>query len=263
MNQVIKDILIKLTNQGFKAYVVGGYVRDYLRGVESLDVDICTNASPIKLQAIFNIKTNDFGAIHFFKDKYTFTITPFRMEKDYINHKPKYIEFIDDLDKDLLRRDFTINTICMDEKGCIIDLLKGREDFELKKIKSVGDAFFKIKEDPVRILRAIRFSTVLDFDIDLNIKEAILRYGYLLKSVSKYRIKEEMNKILSSINYKKGLDLLKEYNLLSFMDLNYEEVKYVSNLDGMWAQIDFRDDYPFTKKEKDNIVKLREMREED
>ena len=127
MNDKIKEILEMITNKGFKAYVVGGYVRDYLRKIKSIDVDICTNARVKDLMEIFKdykITSLEYGNILLETKDYLFEITTFRKDIDYINNRKPIIEYVDTLEEDITRRDFTVNSICMDKDGKIIDLLK-------------------------------------------------------------------------------------------------------------------------------------------
>ena len=126
MNDKIKEILEMITNKGFKAYVVGGYVRDYLRKIKSIDVDICTNARVKDLMEIFKdykITSLEYGNILLETKDYLFEITTFRKDIDYINNRKPIIEYVDTLEEDITRRDFTVNSICMDKDGKIIDLL--------------------------------------------------------------------------------------------------------------------------------------------
>lgn len=126
MNDKIKEILEMITNKGFKAYVVGGYVRDYLRKIKSIDVDICTNARVKELMEIFKdykITSLEYGNILLETKDYLFEITTFRKDIDYINNRKPIIEYVDTLEEDITRRDFTVNSICMDKDGKIIDLL--------------------------------------------------------------------------------------------------------------------------------------------
>ena len=130
MNDKIKEILEMITNKGFKAYVVGGYVRDYLRKIKSIDVDICTNARVKDLMEIFKdykITSLEYGNILLETKDYLFEITTFRKDIDYINNRKPIIEYVDTLEEDITRRDFTVNSICMDKDGKIIDLLNGKK----------------------------------------------------------------------------------------------------------------------------------------
>ena len=181
-------VLKKIEEHGFKAYIVGGFVRDYLLGRESLDVDIATDATPMDIKQIFNdifIPKVEYGSVTVFVHNTRFEITTFRRELTYINNrKPVEFEYINDLLEDLKRRDFTINTICMNSAGEIIDLLNGKEDLDQKEIKTVGNSHDKFEEDSLRILRAIRFATILDFKLSKEVKEAIKYTKKYLRNLS-------------------------------------------------------------------------------
>ena len=170
-------LIKKFTEHNYKAYIVGGFVRDYLLGRESQDVDVCTNATPKEIKEVFPdsfLPTDDYGSVVVNQYGIRFEITTFRKEFNYENHRrPIEIEYIDDLYQDLLRRDFTINAICIDENGEVIDFLGGRDDLNRKLIRTVGDADERFEQDALRILRAIRFATILDFQLDGDVVEAI------------------------------------------------------------------------------------------
>ena len=140
MNIDVKKILNILNNKGFKTYIVGGYVRDYLLNNKSNDYDICTSARPNDLMNIFDVIDNNHGSVKIKYNNKIYEITTFRKDINYINHrKPEKIEYVNTLKEDLQRRDFTINTICMDEFNNIIDLLDGKKDLQNKIIIVVGD----------------------------------------------------------------------------------------------------------------------------
>ena len=258
MNKNIKKILEKLETMGFKAYLVGGFVRDTLIGRETFDVDICTNALPKDLFSIFNADSNNYGGIHLQVSKYNVDITTFREDKNYINRRPSEVIYIDSLEQDLQRRDFTVNAICMDKNSKVIDLLNGVEDLNNRTIRMIGDIDTKLKDDPLRILRAIRFATVLDFNIDEELYQGLKNNYQLVLTLSKTRIKEELDKILISSNYMKGLTILKELGILELLDISYKDITYVQDVLGMWSQIDAKN-MPFTNNEKKSIIKIAEV----
>lgn len=261
MDKIIRNVLKKLENNGFEAYIVGGYVRDLLVGNISYDIDICTNALPKDLYKIFhtNITSNGYGGVNFKLKKYNIDITTYREEIKYENRKPIEIKYINNLIKDLERRDLTINSICMNYHGKIIDLIGGVDDINNRTIRMIGDIDKKLEEDPLRILRAIRFSAILDFEIEKELSNKLKEKIDLLKTLSDIRIKNELNKILISRNYKKGLLLLEEYNILKLLKISYEDITYVNDINGMWAQLNYKKDFAFTNQEKENIMKIREV----
>lgn len=257
MNKEIQEILNILNQNNHEAFIIGGFVRDYLLNKPSFDIDICTNINKDKLSEIFNINHGIYGEIHFTKNNYNYTITPYRKEIRYLNHKLIEFEFTNTLD--LERRDFTINTICMDKNSNIIDKYNGIKDLKEKIIKTVGNPNEKIEEDSLRILRAIRFACVLDFNIDEYLENAIIKHKDLLNILSGFRIKEEIDKILSSNNCLKGLNLLKKYNILSNIGLDFDNITYNENIYYLYAQLKITNNLPFTKKEKKTILDFRHI----
>ncbi len=257
------DVLKKIEKQGFEAYIVGGFVRDYYMNNTSVDVDICTNATPYELSKIFKealMPSTSYGSVTLIYLKVRYEITTFRKELRYKNRKPIEIEYINDLESDLKRRDFTINTLCMNSDGEIIDLLNGRNDIKQKTIKMIGDPNLKLKEDALRILRAIRFATILNFKLDGSLKKAINKNRKLLKTLSYTRKKEELTRILTSSNAIYGVSLLRELKLDRYLDVTgLSKIKIIDDILGIWAQLDVIDKYPFNKTEREMIFKLNEV----
>lgn len=258
MEKNIKKILETLENEGYQAYLVGGYVRDYLLGVTSFDVDIATDALPKDIHRIFNSSKNNYGSVNIKIDKLNVDITTFRKDLNYVNRRPSKVVYINNLKEDLERRDFTINAICMNKNGKIIDLLNGCKDLDSRTIKMIGSIDVKLKEDPLRIMRAIRFACILDFKIEDELYEKIKEYSYLVGDLSKERIKNELDKILISKNYKYGLELMKDTKISEVLEINYDDINYVDDLLGMWAQVKVLN-IPFTNVEKGNIIKITEV----
>lgn len=259
MNSNIEKILKKIEFSGFEAYVVGGYVRDNLLGIYTTDVDICTNALPKDVIKIFKVKkeTENYGSISLNDGTYNYDITTYRKESGYENRKPQSIEYTNNLILDIQRRDFTINSLCMSSSGQIFDYLNGSEDIKNKLIRVIGDTNTKLTEDPLRIMRAIRFAAVLDFKLDSKISLFIKNNKQLIESLSFTRKKEELDKIFSSKNALVGLNLLKKLDLLDTLKINYDNIVVVPDILGIWAQIDYDDNYPFTRNSKDVINKIR------
>ena len=263
MDKSIVKILSLIEENGFEAYVVGGYVRDFLLDKDTKDIDICTNARVVELVDIFNdfnIVSNNYGAVKITYNDYKFDITTYREELKYNgNRRSLEIKYIDNLVEDIKRRDFTCNTLCMSKEGNIIDVLNGKEDIDNKIIRCVGDVNKKLTEDPLRILRAIRFATVLDFKLDKELYDTILEKRELVGTLSTTRIKEELTKILVSKKATKGLNYLKRLKLTEYIGIEYEKVKIVSDICGMYSQINFIREYPFTIKEKESIDKINKL----
>lgn len=262
------NILSEITDNGYKAYIVGGFVRDSLLGIESNDIDITTNATPKQLQEIFKdalLPATDYGSITLMRKKIRYEITTFRKEIKYIhNRKPVEIEYIDDLVEDLKRRDFTVNSICMDKNQEILDFLNGQDDLRKRVIRTIGDSKEKLEEDSLRILRAIRFATSLDFSLSDEIKEAISSTKHLLKELSYNRKKEELDKIFASKNVAKGISLLLEFGLDKELELErLKDIKNTDSLISVWSILNVVDIYPFTSSEKELINDINKVLKED
>jgi len=268
MNETALKVLKKINSNGYQAYLVGGYPRDLYIGRDSIDFDICTSATPKELKEIFGntmLPTEQYGSVTLMVHNIRFEITTFRKDIKYLNNrKPIEIEYVDNLLDDLKRRDFTMNTMCIDANGNLIDLLDGRDDINDKIIRTVGSANMKIYEDSLRILRAIRFATTLNFKLDEDLKEAIKRHKNLLKSLSYYRKKEELDKIFSSTNSAYGISLIKELGLEEPLELsNLEKLIPTTYLIGIWAQLDVKDIYAFNNTEKESIESISELMNKD
>ena len=248
MDKTIKDILIKIEEAGYKCFIVGGYVRDYVLGIKTNDVDICTNAKPDIIIDILNLNKNtdiNYGCIKMKIKDYSVDITTFRKEKNYINHTPTKIKYINNLKQDLKRRDFTCNQLLMDKNGNIIDYYNGLKDIKYSIIKCIGNTNKKLKEDPLRMLRALRFSIIYNFELDIKIIKFIKNNKDLIKNISYYRKKEELDKIIISKNRIKGLKIIKEYELCDVLDIEYDEININKDI---YKQIKFGDKYQIKKK---------------
>ena len=264
MKEKALEVLKILYDHGYESYVVGGYVRDIILKRKTNDIDICTSATPKEILEIFdNVIVSDmqYGSVVIAYKGYKFDTTTFRKEIKYEdNRKPVKIKYIKDIKKDLLRRDFTINTLCMDKDGNILDILNIRSDIDNKLLKTVGNPRYRIKEDSLRILRCIRFATILDFNIENRTKHFLTKYSYLLKNLSINRKKEELDKIFLSKNKERGRKLLLELNLTNALDLDkLATITMCTDLTGIWCQLEVDNIYPFTKVEKEQMTKLREL----
>ena len=262
------EVLNILFDKGYLAYIVGGYPRDMVLGIKSNDIDICTNATPKEIIDIFdteNISDTSYGSVRVVYKSYHFDMTTFRKDIKYENNrKPVKVKYINDLKKDLLRRDFTINTMCIDKDGNLIDMLGAREDIDKKIIKTVGNPRYRIKEDSLRILRAIRFASVLDFEIDSKTFNYIKKYGYLLKSLSYSRKKEELNKIFASVNKEKARWRIIDSGIDKYLGINnLSEIVLCDDIIGIWSQLEVDEEYPFSKVEKEMIKNIRRMNMEE
>ena len=223
----IQSITEKLEKSGFEAFIVGGPVRDFLLGKMPKDWDITTNAKPEEIQKVFpeNFYNNKFGTVTVVnkstKDESlkNVEITTFRIDADYSdNRHPDTVKFTPSLKEDLARRDFTVNAMALKvESHNVIDLFKGQDDLGNKIIRAVGDPNKRFNEDALRMLRAVRFSARLDFEIEKSTFEAIQKNSGLLKFVSQERIRDEFEKIILSDRAYEGVELLRISGLLSFV----------------------------------------------
>jgi len=184
---------------GFSIFEVGGSVRDELLGLEVYDFDFATDATPEEMMK-FLPDANDtfakYGCIKYKGVHGRAEITTFRSEEDYDDFRhPRKVTFEKSLLKDFKRRDFTINAIYKDVNGKIYDPANGVIDINNKIIRFIGDPATRIKEDPLRILRAKRFATKLGFKIEEKTQKAIDEYSYLLEKLNPDKIKEEERKL--------------------------------------------------------------------
>ena len=206
------DILKIIEKNGYEAYFVGGCVRDYLLDVDFSDIDVTTNALPEQVKEIFG-KTIDTGLQHgtvtvIFKGE-AYEITTFRTESDYSNHRaPDKVEFVRNLKEDLDRRDFTINAMAMDSRGVIYDFHNGVTDLKNGVIRTVNDPSERFYEDALRMLRAFRFSSKLNFEIEESTFFAIKKNAKLIEFVSVERIVSEFKKLLVGVGCENSLEKL-------------------------------------------------------
>lgn len=198
-------ILDSLQNAGFDAFIIGGCVRDRLLKKRVKDWDIATNATPQEIIEIFShnghFKIVDFamrfGCIGLAKDKKVFEITTFRTEGEYKDYrKPSSVSFAKTLQKDVLRRDFSINALAYTHQVGIIDYVDGLQALQKCEIACIGDANRCFSEDSLRILRAIRFRATLGFQIHPDTKRAIFSNAHLLLYLSSERINSELSKMI-------------------------------------------------------------------
>ena len=224
----VKNIIDKIYECGYEAYIVGGCVRDSIIGIKPNDYDITTSATPKQVKSIFKgykiIETGiKHGTITIINNKNEYEITTFRIDGDYKdNRRPENVEFTNDIEKDLQRRDFTVNAIAYNHKRGIVDKFNGLNDIDKKIIKTVGNPDERFKEDGLRIIRAVRFSSKLNFEIDEKTLKSIYKNINLIKNISVERIQEEFNKILIS-DFPQKMYIL--YDAKLFEVLNIKNVK--------------------------------------
>ncbi len=192
-------VLQNLEDAGFEAYFVGGSVRDLLLDRHVHDVDITTSAYPEEVKELF-AKSIDTGIRHgtvtVLYGGESYEITTFRTESGYQDYRrPDHVTFVQNLDEDLKRRDFTINALAMDLHGQIVDLFNGVEDLKNHIIRAVGDPEKRFHEDALRMMRAVRFTSQLEFNLEEKTEQAIKDNHELLKKISVERIREEFVKM--------------------------------------------------------------------
>ena len=216
----VEEIILKLNKEGFEAYIVGGCVRDILMDRIPSDWDITTSAKPEEVKRIFP-RTYDTGIVHgtvtVVMNKSHFEITTYRIEGIYEDYRrPKEVSFTNNLEEDLSRRDFTMNAIVYHPQEGFIDPMGGIIDIENKIIRCVGDPSKRFEEDALRMLRGIRFSSQLNFNIEEETYNAIKDNAALISYISAERIKEELDKMLMG-DFTDKLVLLYETGILKYI----------------------------------------------
>lgn len=228
--KAVLDIFKTLKNADFEVYFVGGCVRDFLMNRTIIDWDLTTNATPEEIQKVFphSFYDNRFGTVGVLLDKNSepnlleknyVEITTYRTENGYSNARhPDKVEWGKTIEEDLSRRDFTMNAIAISvEPEKEIDPYDGKKDIEKKIIKTVGDADERFSEDALRIMRAIRFATQLNFEIEQKTWDAIVKNSNLITKISGERIRDELLKILASENAYDGIKLLDAAGILDLI----------------------------------------------
>jgi len=227
----VKLVITQLKKQGFEAYIVGGCVRDFLRGVEPEDWDVATNAKPEEIGKISlrSFADNKFGTVTVLTGSETpklkeIEITPYRIDEKYSDKRhPDKIRWAKTIEEDLARRDFTINAMAMNKKGEIIDPFSGKKDLENKIIRAVGNPDERFNEDALRMMRAVRFATTLSFEIESKTTQAIKKNAIWLQAISKERIRDEFLKIIMAEKAADGIELLRLLGLLKYIIPELEE----------------------------------------
>ncbi len=224
--EYVRIALDKLLKDGYDAYIVGGAVRDFLMGKTPSDYDITTPSTPDETKAVFSefpvfLQGEKHGTVGVIINGEKLEITTHRRDGEYIDHRrPESVEFSRELSCDLSRRDFTVNAFAFSQKSGLVDLFKGRDDLENKVIRAVGDPQKRFDEDALRILRALRFSSTLGFEIEENTKKAIFSKKELLLSVSGERVREEILKLVQGENAKNVVREYKDVFCVIFKELD-------------------------------------------
>ncbi|SFA74179.1 tRNA nucleotidyltransferase (CCA-adding enzyme) [Lentibacillus halodurans] len=203
------EVLEQIETYGYDAYFVGGCVRDLLLGRKIGDIDIATSASPDIIRQIFE-KVIPVGVEHgtvIVRHRHqSYEVTTFRVDGDYSDQRhPDSVQFIQTINQDLERRDFTINALAMDKNGVMIDLFDGQNDIRKGVIRTVGNGHERFKEDPLRIMRALRFSSQLGFSLDENVLNAAKSVLSEIETIAMERIVQETAKFFAGAYIETGL----------------------------------------------------------
>jgi poly(A) polymerase len=221
-----KSIIKKLNKGGFKGYIVGGFVRDSILGLKPKDCDVVTNATPEEIKNLLprtRIIGKRFKIVHARSGRNITEISTFRSSNQSNTKKSSEGLLLRDnnygnIEDDVFRRDFTINALYLDvEKMEIIDFVEGFQDIKNGDLKSIGDSFERFKEDPVRILRAIRFKAKLNLNIDSKLGRDMKKLSYLLKEISSGRKYEETLKLLLTGNSQSIMSEMQNHDLLDYL----------------------------------------------
>lgn len=219
----VLSICATLRGAGYEAYVVGGGVRDALLGRDPQDWDVATNAPPWRVQELFPQTAPTglrFGTVTVLPEEgRAVEVTTFRGESGYVDgRRPTAVQFVGSIEEDLIRRDFTINAIAYDPlRDAIVDPHDGQADLAARRIRAVGNPDERFREDGLRLLRAVRLAVELGFDLEPETAAAVRRHGAMLEKVSRERIGQEWRRILLAPQAGRGLALLYELELLSFV----------------------------------------------
>lgn len=211
-----------LEEQGFEAYAVGGSVRDALLGLPQGDVDLCTDAEPSQMQAVFKDFTTiptglKHGTLTVLMDRQPIEITTYRTDGTYSDQRhPDRVTFVRSLKEDLARRDFTCNAMAWHPKKGLVDFFDGREAIQKKELRAVGQPEKRFTEDALRVLRGLRFACQLGFSIEEKTLKAMMDKGDGLQAVSKERVAQELNRALCSDHVE---DALRKYPRLLYFVL--------------------------------------------
>src|SRR2546423_12743956 len=218
MEKTAREVAERLRARGHVAYFPGGCVRDMVRGLTAKDFDVATNATPDIVQKIFPhtyAVGAHFGVVVVVENGFNFEVATFRSDGAYLDHRHPVDVRFSSPEEDAKRRDFTINGMFFDpEKNELIDFVGGRADLEVKVVRAIGDPAARFAEDRLRMLRAVRFATVLDYQIDNETWAALLASAESINEISAERIREELLKIFLSPNRVTGWNLLDRSGLL-------------------------------------------------
>ncbi len=277
-------VIRKLEAAGYEAYAVGGCVRDHLMGRQPGDYDVTTSATPNEMLKVFSgdrvIETGlKHGTITVLREGMPIETTTYRIDGSYADGRhPDKVTFTPELRLDLCRRDFTVNAMAYSEERGIIDLFGGKEDLENRIIRCVGSADERFTEDGLRILRALRFASVLDFALDGECEASVRRLRHLLGRISRERIYTEMTKLLCGEGAERILSSFPDVISFVFPSLTDEMITHAAKIVGrcpkdaemryavLFSELDERDALRMTdslkpsKAEKNAVMRYHKYR---
>lgn len=227
-------ILETIESNGYEAYFVGGCVRDFLLKRKIKDIDIASSAPPTVIQQLFDkvIPVGiDHGTVIVRYEGISYEITTFRQDGTYSDQRhPDDVTFISTIEEDLKRRDFTMNAIAMDKNGAMIDLFEGKSDLKKQIIRSVGDAKKRFKEDPLRIIRALRFSSQLGFSIETNTLAQMKQLNKEVETVAIERLTNEWTKLFQGTFVQHSIAYVIDIEIDQYMPIFKENRSLLHNL---------------------------------
>lgn len=265
-----RQVIRVLEQAGYEAVFVGGAVRDYVLGKPATDIDIATSAKPEEVKALFPMTVDigtEHGTVLVLMDGEPIEVTTYRTEGTYSDHRhPDDVHFVTSLREDLLRRDFTMNALAMTKDGELIDLFGGQQDMAHQLIRAVGHAADRFTEDALRMFRAVRFTSALDFAIEQDTLEAIRTHAPQIQHISVERLKAEMDKLFRGDNPEKAFHVIQQTGLASHLPLFpsainklNEMVPFETTMEG-WACLMVAGDFSYLEVAKayklSNIEKL-------
>ncbi|WP_079479979.1 CCA tRNA nucleotidyltransferase [Halobacillus salinus] len=239
------EVLGKIKDSGGEAYIVGGAVRDLLMQREVGDIDIATSLLPGEVQELFDkvIPVGiEHGTVIVRHRGKSFEVTTFRTEDGYEDFRhPDEVTFVRDIKQDLARRDFTMNAVAMDLKGKLVDPYGGQKAVENNVIEAVGDPLKRFEEDPLRMLRAVRFVSQLGFELEPCTREALTTQASLLKHIAVERKASEMIKLFGGPSYRLALDMIAESDLIKELPILEELPSFQNHVPGIplltWPEV--------------------------